>query len=142
MNKVKFKVGAGQSFQQAWSAMQLDSEARRADKAEAATAEAKAAHQSDLDRWGDYEHKLRNELQAKIGAELNELNGIYEGKLQQARAEAADAEREKLAAYEAMAATRVLLESALAEWEGDDYITQGPQQEVKRNLSDAIARLV
>jgi septal ring factor EnvC (AmiA/AmiB activator) len=119
MNKVKFKVGAGQSFQQAWSAMQLDSEARRADKAEAATAEAQAHAETYAGECG----RLRRQVD-------------------EARAEAADAEREKLAAYEAMAATRVLLESALAEWEGDDYITQGPQQEVKRNLSDAIARLV
>lgn len=61
----------------------------------AAAGEAKAAHQADLDKWGDYEHKLRNELQAQIGAELSELNGIYEGKLRDARAEAAEAEREK-----------------------------------------------
>ena len=31
MNKVKFKVGSGQSFQQAWSAMMVGHFARRAD---------------------------------------------------------------------------------------------------------------
>ena len=85
-------------------------------------------------------HELSYERQMRQQTEEAMVRLVRRVKEQQD--ELAEQEVAKLALIAAMGATRLLLESALGEWEGDNYITQGPQQDVKRNLSDAIDRLV
>jgi hypothetical protein len=80
--RVRAESQEGSSYASADVLSLLDSVATLAARAEA-----------EAGKWGDYEHRLRNELGGKFGQELGKINEIYSARLAESEARA-----EKLAA--------------------------------------------